>query len=186
MRCGRLTTPTPLGGRGIRMLVEGPVDKLDDDPAAITDPGLDPELVFPETLGISWAFSMVVGSKQLQQYLSHLTTRIRPANSQMTNPGQECTAHSANRMTPISKDMPQITGLTLITLPVYFGMKLIIMATIRTPMPPVSAAGAQCIISPATQRAMPKAITTNAKMVTCQELSVGTRTLRSRGPAVVT
>lgn len=179
MRCGKPTTPIPLGGLGIRMLVEGPA-KFDADPDA------DPMLLFPETLGISWAFIMVVCSKQLQQYLSHLITRMSPAISQISNPGQECIAQPLNRITPISRDIPQITGLTLITLPVYLGIKPIIMVTIRTPIPPVNAAGAQCIMSPAMHRAMPNPITTMAKMVTRQELTVGTRTLRSKGPAVVT
>jgi len=161
------------------MLVDGPAKFA-------TDPDADPALLLPETLGINWAFSMVVCSKQLQQYLSHLITIISPAISQMSNPGQECMAHPLKRITPISSDIPQITGLTLITLPVYLGINPIIIVTIRTPIPPVKAAGAQCIMRPAMQRAIPNPITTRANMVTRQELTVGTRTLRSKGPAVVT
>lgn len=161
----------------MRMLVEAApaADVEDEEP-----------VVLPDTLGISWAFNMVVCSKQLQQYLSHRSNRMSPPSSQTSTPGQECTAQAEKSTTLSSRQRPQSTGLTLMTLPVYWGIMPIIRATMSTPMAPVNAAGAQCSTSPATHRAMPNPMTIMENIVTRHELTVGTRTLRSKGPAVVT
>lgn len=143
-------------------------------------------VVLPDTLGISWAFNMVVCSKQLQQYLSHRSNRMSPPSSQTSTPGQEWTAQAEKSTTLSSRQRPQSTGLTLMTLPVYWGIIPIIRATMSTPMAPVNAAGAQCNTRPATHRAMPNPMTIIENIVTRHELTVGTRTLRSKGPAVVT
>lgn len=55
-----------------------------------------------------------------------------------------------------------------------------------SPMEPVKAAGGQCINIPARLKAIPRNTTTIANMVTLHEDTVGTRTVRSKGPAVVT
>lgn len=114
MRVGMVTIL--LGGLGIRIVV------------VVT------EFVLAETLGISCSLIEVdVWFRQLQQMLSQRMSKIKPANIQNIMAGQEYWAHAANSTPPIKMQEQQITGLTLITEPVYLGIRGIIRLIIKTP-----------------------------------------------------